>query len=131
MTEESEAPPTAFELSETAQEAKAADEHRRNRWENTRNDARVWLLSWSSVCAVILVVALSTVIVITLAFVTIDHTFNDEILSKDQMERIRSTMIGIRDWLAGSAFLSTALLFWLAKRGWIMPADRSDDTTAG
>lgn len=115
---------------ENVAEAQAADERRRNRWLNAQNNARVWLLEWAAVCGVIIIIAMSVVIVITLAFVTIDHTFHDGILSPDQLGRIRSTMIGIRDGLAGSAFLSTAVLLWLAKRGWIMPGDRSDDSDA-
>lgn len=130
MTEESEAPPNIVEMVESVAETQAANDRRRNRWLNAWNDARIQIVQSAAVCGIFIVIAASVVLILTLSVVTIDHTLNDELLSTDQMRRIRSTMIGFRDWLSGSAFLSSAVLFFLARRGWIMPVGRSDDTDA-
>ena len=103
------------------------DEARRNKLLDASNRFLVFALAWGKICFAIILATLSAALVMVTIWVTLDHTIWPGALMTDQMDRIRSAAIGVRDSLAGSALLSSAVLFWLVRRGYIPGPRNSDD----
>ena len=77
-------------------------------------------------CVAGLLIVTSLALALVIVYIALDHTIRPDALSVDQMNRIRSAAIGVRDTVFGSAFVSTFILFWLFKRGWMPPVNGSD-----
>lgn len=98
------------------------DEQRRNRRLDAANLLYVWVVRAAATCGVVLLGIITVGLCMVIITVAVDHTVNDGALSPEQMLRIHEAAIGLRDGLTGSAFISSFILLWLARRGWIIPA---------
>lgn len=105
----------------------SADERRRNQRLDVTNRAYMFLLMGATVCGWALLLTLTIGLSLVIVTVALDHTVNDQLLSDDQMQRINTAGIGVRDAVTGSALLGNAVLFWLVRRGWVIPQRSEDD----